>query len=433
LSLLAAPSEGVVARPAPSADARAAGEGPTLFVPSRVFDGVDMHDGWAVLVVGDRIGAVGPRAAVERAAVGARRVELAGTTLLPGLIDAHTHLLLHPYDEAPWDRQVLAEPLGLRVARATAQAKATLLAGFTTARDLGTEGAGYADVGLRQAFAERVVPGPHLLVVTRAIVASGSYGPRLAPELDVPQGAEEASGVEGVARVARDQVRRGADWIKVYADYRWGPDGEVRPTFSEEELRAIVLAARSSGRPVAAHASSSEGMRRAVAAGVETIEHGDDGTPEVFRSMAERHVALCPTLAASEAIARYRAARPARSPGSPPAAPASAPWDEAKRRSFRAARAAGVVICNGSDAGVFAHGDNARELALLVDFGMNPLEALRAATSVTARVLHQEDSIGRLRVGLRADLVAVDGDPSKDIGRLRAVRLVVKDGLSVSP
>jgi len=276
--------------------------------PARVFDGIaaEPHTGWAVVVTGERIVSAGP-ASEARLPAGATTVDLPGLTLLPGLIEAHSHLLLHPYNEASWDDQVLHEPLALRVARATNHARATLLAGFTTVRDLGSEGAGYADVGLKQAIAQGIIPGPRMIVVTRAIVATGSYGPKgFTPEFAVPQGAEEADGIDGLTRVVRDQIGKGADWIKIYADYRWGPNGESRPTFTVEEITHIVDVARSSGRPVVAHASTAEGMRRAILGGVETIEHGDGGTPEVFRLMAEKGVALCPTVAAGDAILSYR-------------------------------------------------------------------------------------------------------------------------------
>ena len=272
--------------------------------PDRVFTATDSatHTGWEVVVQGDRIAAVGPAASIRQPA-GARVVDLKGTTLLPGLIEGHSHLLLHPYDETPWNDQVLFEPLALRIARATVAARVTLQAGITTERDLGTEGAGYADVGLRDAINQGIIPGPRMLVVTRAIVTTGSYGPKGAPERDLAFGAEPADGHDDLIRVVRDQIGRGADWVKVYADYRWGPHGEAEPTFTEDELKLVVEVASSSGRYVSAHATTAEGMRRATLAGVATIEHGTDGTPEVFRLMAQHHVPLCPTLAATDAAA----------------------------------------------------------------------------------------------------------------------------------
>ena len=398
---------------APLASRAAEPPEPLLIRPARVFDGVagESHEGWAVAVRGGLIVAAGPAAGVATPE-GARVVELPGATLLPGLIDAHSHVMLHPYAETPWEDQVLKEPLALRVCRATNHLRADLLSGFTTMRDLGTEGAGYADVGLRDAVAQGIVPGPRLLVATRAIVATRTYAPAgFAPEWSIPQGAEEADGGT-LQRVVRDQIGRGADVIKVYADNARGA------TFSVEEMALAVATARSSGRPVSAHAMTREGLRRAALAGVATIEHGEGGDAETFRLLAERGIPYCPTLAAFEAYDRLR------TPDSP-----EPPQLPGAKAALAAARAAGVTVVNGSDIGVFPHGEGARELELLVDAGLTPPEALRAATSVAARALALHDRVGAIRPGLRADLLAVEGDPTRAIGDLRKVRLVVKDGV----
>jgi len=383
-----------------------------LLTPGHIFDGesAQLHDGWVVLVRGEKIEAVGPASEVKAPAE-AKVIDLPGMTLMPGLIEAHSHILLHPYSETIWNDQVAHEALSLRVARATNHLRSELMAGFTTLRDLGTEGAGYADVGLRQAVNQGIIPGPRLLVATRAIVATGSYGPKgYAPEWNVPQGAEEASGPEELTRVVREQIGKGADWVKVYADYRWGAGGGAHATFTLEELKVAVEVAKSAGIPVSAHSTSTEGARRAILAGVETIEHGDGLTPELLRLMKERGTALCPTLSV-----------------------ASGPAIERKKIVFRQALEAGVTIASGSDVGVFAHGDNAREIETMVAWGMPIVDALRSATSVDARVLHMEEKIGRVKTGLFADLIGVEGEPTRDISALRRVRFVMKNGAVYKP
>lgn len=387
--------------------------------PDRVFDGNEMHDGWAVVVSGNKISEVGPTNKINKTN-GAITISLKGTTLMPGMIEGHSHLLLYPYNQTSWNDQVLKESDAYRVAKATVHAKNTLMAGFTTVRDLGSEGAGYSDVGLKKSIEDGIIPGPRMLVAGRAIVATGSYGPKgFDTDFSVMLGAEEADGND-LIRVVRDQIGKGADIIKVYADYRWGTHGQAAPTFSLEELKLIVETAKSSGRPTVAHASTKEGMRRAILAGVETIEHGDEGDEEIFKLMKDKGVAFCATLAAGNAISQYNGWKKGIDP--------EPKRITEKKESFKSAMKAGVIFSAGGDVGVYEHGTNAVELELMAECGMNNLEILKSVTSINAKTFHL-DNLGQIKSGFLADLVAVEGDPSKNISDTRKVSFVMKDGI----
>lgn len=399
---------------------------PILLYPERVFDSIggQLRDHWAVLVTGNQVTAAGPGAEIK-APADVLRIELPEMTLLPGLMDLHSHIFLHPYNEALWDDQVLKEPVAYRSVRAVNHVKDTLLAGFTLLRDLGTEGAGFSDLAIKRAIDEGLIPGPRLLVATKAIVATASYGPGphgYAENVILPKGAQEASGIPEILKAVREQVGAGADWIKVYADYGRGPGGKQVPTFSLEELRAMVEEAHSAGRLVAAHATTAEGMRRAVMAGVDSIEHGYGGDEEIFRLMASKGIAYLPTLTAQEAYNEYfRGYKPGQEP--------LPPQMQEALRAFRFALDNKVIIGLGSDVGVFAHGTNYRELEWMVRGGMTPVQALQSATVVSARILRMEGKLGIIRPGMLADLIAVLGDPTTNMQVVRDVRFVMKDGV----
>ena len=370
-----------------------------------------------VLIEGRRIASIGANITPP---ANTKQIDLQGQFLLPGLVDLHSHLLLHPYNEATWNDQVLKEALELRVIRGTIHARDTLQSGFTTIRDLGTEGAAFADVALRDAINKKMIPGPRVLAVTRALVTSGGYGPSgFDPRFKLPKGAQPADGVADVRRVTREQIAAGADWIKVYADYRRRAGDRSTPTFSQAELEAIVDEAKSAGIKVAAHATTNEGIRRAVMAGVVTIEHGYDATVETLELMANRKVVLCPTLAASESMAMYSGWKP----GQP-----DHQRIKTARRLVKNALTSGVTIACGSDVGVFAHGTSYRELELMHDYGIPTDEVLRSATITATTVLGMQNELGLVKPKFIADLIVLEKNPLSELATLRKPKMVIQSG-----
>ena len=385
----------------------------------RLFDGETMQKNWAVIIENDKITASGPKEKIKEPA-GAIHIEKKDATILPGLIEGHSHLFLYPYNITDWDTQVLKESDNYRTARATVHARNTLMAGFTTARDLGTEGAGYADVALKRAINEGIIPGPRLLVAGRAIVTTGSYGPKgYDDDSKIMLGAEPADGAD-LVRVVRDQIGKGADFIKIYADYRWGPDGEDRPSFTIEEMKTVHDIATSSGRYFVAHAKSIEAIRRAVLAGAETIEHGDFMDSATGRLLKEHHVTYIPTIAAVDMISQYRGWVKGTTP--------EPERVTIKKKSFKDAIASGVTIGMGGDVGVFPHGNNVLEMELMVEYGMKPMDVLKAATSVNSRAFHLDKSLGFIKTGYKADIIISEGNPGENISSLRSILFVMKDG-----
>ena len=414
-------------RPVPAQGAPAAPARRVLVHAGRLIDGladVPRAD-QGILIEGDRIVAVGPYAEVAARAAGAEQIDLSGMTVLPGLIDNHTHVLLQgDITTADYDEQLLRESISYRTIRATVAARTALMDGFTTIRDLETEGAMYADVDLKTAIARGVIPGPRMFVATRAFSATGMY-PLLGYswELKLPEGVQIVDGPDEIRKAVREQVKYGADWIKVYADRRYyiGKDGRLRSwvNFTDDEFRAFVDEAHRLGRKVAAHAVGWDGIDAALRAGVNTIEHGDGLTPDLIDRMVKQRAYWCPTIYVGVYVAQGR----------------GGPWPrmvELERAAFGDALKRGLLplISFGTDAGGYAWTENeAKEFAYLVHYGMTPMQAIKSATSVAARLLDQEDSLGAVAPGRYADLVAVAGDPLSDIEEMQRVRFVMKGGV----
>lgn len=397
-----------------------------LIRAGRLIDGVadSARRNVGILVEGDRISQVGPWSEVSAAARDARRVDLSGMTVLPGLIDNHTHILLQGDITAEeYDEQLLKESIPYRTIRATMSVRTALLNGFTTMRDLETEGAMYADVDVKTAINRGVIPGPHLFVATRAFAPTGMYPlSGYSWELRVPEGVQIVDGPDQIRRAVREQVKYGADWIKVYVDRRYylADDGRLRswPNWTDEELRVFVEEAHRLGRKAAAHAIGWDGIDAALRAGFNTIEHGDGLTPDLIDRMIQQEVYWCPTIFVGAYVADGRGGI----------------WPkmvEIEKRAFGEAVRRGLLpwISYGTDAGGYAWTENqAQEMAYMVRYGMTPMQAIQSATTTAARLLGQESRLGRIAPGLGADLIAVKGDPLADIAELQRVVFVMKDG-----
>ncbi len=376
----------------------------------------------AVLVKGGRIVQIGsPQEIARQAPSEARTIDLGDATLLPGLIDAHTHLLLQgDITAADYDEQVLKESIPYRAIRATAAARTALMNGFTTLRDLETEGAMYADVDVKTAINRGVIPGPRLFVATRAMAPTGMYPLRgYSWELKVPEGVQIVDGPDNIRKAVREQVKYGADWIKFYADreYYYADDGRLRSwvNFTEEEMKAIVDEAHRLGRRVAAHAIGWDGIDAALRAGANSIEHGIGLTEDLMDRMVDQNVYWCPTIF----VVAYVAPRGGNWPR----------MSETTKRAFGTALEKNVKIAYGTDAGGYAWTENqAQELSYMVRYGMSTMAAIQSATSVAAALLDRDD-IGILAAGKIADMIAVAGDPLWDISELERVTFVMKEGV----
>ena len=401
----------------------------TLIHAGRLIDGRadEARADQGILVVGQRVSEVGPWADISRRARRARVIDLSHATVLPGLIDAHTHILLQgDVTSEDYDTQLLDQSIPYRAILATRNVRWALMEGYTALRDVETEGAMYADVDVKRAIADGVIPGPRLWVATRALAPTGMY-PIQSPnwELDPPKGVQIVDGPDAIRRAVREQVAHGADWIKFYADRRYyvAPDGVLRSwvNFTDEELQALVGEAHRLGRPVAAHAIGRDGIEAALRAGVNSIEHGMGITDSLAQVMAQRGVYWCPTIFVTVYVAPGRGATGATI------------WQQLidiERVAFGRALRAGVKIANGTDAGGYPWTEPlAREFSYLVRYGMTPMQAIKAGTSVAAELLGKQDVIGTIEPGHFADLVATAGDPLQDISELERVKFVMKGGV----
>jgi imidazolonepropionase-like amidohydrolase len=407
------------------APATAAAEEPPSRVAlrcGRLIDGrTGARENVTILVEGERIQSVGAAAAPA----GAPLVDLSRATCLPGLIDNHTHVLLQgDITAADYDEQLLKQSIPYRAIAATAAARRALEQGFTTIRDLETEGAMYADVDLKTAIERGVVPGPRMFVATRALAPTGMYPlTGYSWELRVPEGVQIADGADGVRRAVREQVKYGADWIKFYADRRYFvKDGALRSwvNFTDEEAKALVDEAHRLGRKVAAHAMARDGIEAALRAGVDTIEHGYGLDDEMVDLMARRGVFWCPTIYVGVYVAEGRARA---------GAPIWRQMVDFEQQAFARALRKGVKIAYGTDAGGYAWSEPmARELSYMVRYGMTPRKAIESATRVGAELLGREADLGTVEAGRLADVIAVSGDPLRDVSELEKVVFVMKGG-----